>query len=79
MGMFDNVEYKYDCVQCGKPLDDFQSKDGPCELETIKPEQVLEFYASCKHCKKWHEFEVVTRQIEIRLRKLDKNGYRIEE
>ena len=58
MGMFDYVEYDYNCKECGEPLSDFQSKDGDCELGTVQPSDVSEFYTSCDKCGSWHDFEV---------------------
>jgi len=58
MGMFDYVDYECDCPKCGKQLKDFQSKSGICMLETLKPEEVRNFYTSCLNCNTWVEFEV---------------------
>lgn len=59
MGMFDNVDYKYDCKECGTELTDFQSKDGDCNLLTITPDKVSYFYTTCNKCGSWHDFEVI--------------------
>jgi len=58
MGMFDNIIYEADCENCGRPLDEFQSKDGYCILDTLKPEQVDNFYAYCNGCKTKNNFTV---------------------
>ncbi len=58
MGMFDYVKYEANCQNCGSSLNDFQTKEGVCELETLEPCQVDNFYTSCDACKTWHEFHV---------------------
>jgi len=59
MGMFDYVNFKVECPKCGWPVEGFQSKDGKCELETVEPETVEEFYSTCKQCDQWIQYEVV--------------------
>lgn len=59
MGMFDWVDYECDCPKCGNLIDDFQSKQGNCNLEKIKPWMVSNFYASCSKCDEWVMIEVV--------------------
>ena len=49
MGMFDYIEHSYTC-DCGNVVDDFQSKDGPCQLLTLTPLQVNNFYSNCDKC-----------------------------
>ena len=56
MGMFDDIEFEMDCPGCGKKVSGFQSKAGPCLLETLKPIQVNNFYSACDNCKGWIEF-----------------------
>jgi hypothetical protein len=55
MGMYDDVEFKCDCPNCGEMVDGFQSKDGPCELKTLTPDRVLCWYSNCSHCGTWVE------------------------
>lgn len=57
MGMFDWIDYECVCPICRSKVDGFQSKDGVCELEHLKPQDVEEFYSSCKKCGSWLEFE----------------------
>lgn len=57
MGMFDNVNFKMNCPNCGKEVDDFQTKDHHCALNTIDPDLVDDFYSSCDNCKTWISFE----------------------
>jgi len=59
MGMFDYIEYKADCEKCSKPLDNFQSKDGDCLLNTLEPTEVRGFHAYCNKCKHMNYFNVV--------------------
>jgi len=65
--MFDYVDYKATC-SCGVELENFQSKDGPCELKTLEPHEVGIFYAVCDKCDTWHEWEV---DVEVIVTKLD--------
>ncbi len=53
MGMFDYVEYEMPCPDCGVLVDNFQSKDGPCVLDTVSPCDVQEFYTTCPGCGTW--------------------------
>jgi len=48
--MFDYVDFKCSCPTCGEEVTGFQSKDGVCLLETVKPWQVCKFYSYCKRC-----------------------------
>jgi uncharacterized protein (DUF983 family) len=65
MGMFDNVRYSAPCYACGAVLTDWQSKDGPCMLETVEPEQVQGFYTSCPNCKKWNQYKVTAKIVTV--------------
>jgi len=56
MGLFDYVNVRVNCPICGKPIEDFQSKDGPCYLSVIDPQYITEFYTSCDHCKTWIQY-----------------------
>lgn len=58
MGMFDSVRYEAPCPYCGALLSAFQSKDGPCILSTLDPDEVNGFYTSCHSCNAWVEYEV---------------------
>ena len=55
MGMLDYVAYKAKCRKCGNMLDDWQSKDGDCLMDTIHPEAVNLFYTSCNECGAWNK------------------------
>lgn len=56
MGMFDYIDFEMKCPNCGELVDDFQSKDSACWMDTISPFDVLNFYSSCKKCGTWIEF-----------------------
>lgn len=69
--MFDYVKYEADCLNCGQPLHDFQSKDGDRLLANLTPMELYiqssrgnakpVFYAYCEHCElfdNYNEFEV---------------------
>ncbi len=64
MGMFDYVSFEMDCPKCGSRVGGWQSKDGPCVMDTISPEEVADFYSSCDKCKTWIEFARVTERKE---------------
>ena len=65
--MFDYVKFKAMCWNCGESLDEFQTKDGDCNLRWILPKRIPSgsFYASCFKCKAWNEYDVVAKKIEI--------------
>ena len=65
MGMYDNVDYKADCSECGTPLSDFQTKDTDCTLSTVSVYECRNFYTSCDSCGSWNEFDVVPTEIVI--------------
>lgn len=56
MGMYDNVNYECVCPVCHSKVTGFQSKSGPCELTTLEPTKVSNFYSSCDKCGCWIEF-----------------------
>lgn len=56
MGMFDWIDFKCECPLCGHEVVGFQSKDGPCQLDTLKPWEVRNFYSGCVECGGWVEF-----------------------
>lgn len=58
MGLFDYVNFKTKCPNCGATVDGFQSKDGPCELERLEYWKVKKFYSSCPKCNTWIEYEL---------------------
>lgn len=60
MGMFDNVDFKHPCPGCGIILDQWQTKDGECVLETISSSGVNNFYDMCIDCDLWIEFDRVS-------------------
>lgn len=59
MGMFDHitVEPQQHCRKCGAELHGWQSKDGPCQLDTLHFTMVNRFYAACDNCNEWHEYQ----------------------
>ena len=63
MGMFDDVKYEAPCAKCGTVMTEWQSKDGPCIGTTLDPHQVRNFYAICRNCQQWNEYDVVPRHI----------------
>lgn len=73
MGMFDYVKYEAPCPNCGKVIDEWQSKDYHCTLGSIEPWRVDQFYTSCPACGVWIECEVeaevehIVKKIEIKM------------
>lgn len=59
MGMFDYINYKAECWKCRSELDNFQSKDGPCELKQLEPDDVEYFYSLCHCCGEMNRFNVI--------------------
>lgn len=56
MGLFDYVNFKMPCPRCGSEVGDFQSKSAGCDMVTVEPEAVTNFYSACDNCKAWIEF-----------------------
>ena len=56
MGMFDDVNFKMACPTCGHVLDSFQTKDADCDLSTVEPDNITNFYCACRNCGSWIEF-----------------------
>jgi len=58
MGMFDYVLAVNPCRKCGAPLTDWQSKDGPCILAVLTPDDVSNYYTACPDpaCGAWNEY-----------------------
>ena len=55
MGMFDYVEYRCGCPNCGELIVDFQTKEAECQMDHISPLSVDHFHALCS-CGAWVEF-----------------------
>ena len=56
MGMFDYINFKMPCPECGDVLCGWQSKDAGCDMEQIEPDSVNNFYTPCDNCGAWLEF-----------------------
>lgn len=61
MGMYDTIIVPPElerCPECGDPhgCQNFQSKDGECNLEHIPYTDVDRFYTSCRLCGEWVEY-----------------------
>ncbi len=57
MGMFDYIDYETVCPICHEKIEEFQSKCHDCQLKTLHPHEVMNFYRSCNKCGCWVEFE----------------------
>lgn len=56
MGMYDEVDFQYDCPNCGTTVEDFQTKDTECTLDLVSPVRPDGFYAACSSCNTWLQF-----------------------
>lgn len=56
MGLFDYVNVSMPCPECGTMLPEFQSKDRVCQMETVEPDALMNFYTNCQQCKEWIQF-----------------------
>ena len=54
--MFDYVNFKMDCPECGAKVQGFQSKDLGCDMVMVEPDALMNFYSACYKCKAWIEF-----------------------
>lgn len=65
MGMFDYINFVYECPTCGNLIQDFQTKDGLCSLNIIDFYDADNFYSSCDICHTWIEFKLKRNKIPI--------------
>ena len=57
MGMFDYVNAPtLPCKKCAEPIDEWQSKDGSCECETIGMGDVNHFCGWCENCSTMNDY-----------------------
>jgi hypothetical protein len=74
MGMFDYVRYSAKCPICEGLITEWQSKSGPCRMDTLEPWQVDSFHAPCSRCHAWvdatveAEVEHVVKRLDVSLR-----------
>jgi len=73
MGMFDYVNFKMKCPNCETELNEFQSKDGLCLMNTVEFWEVDNFYDFCRKCGTWVSFILK----ENRNKKYDIEDYKI--
>jgi hypothetical protein len=67
MGMFDHIQLEKACIGCTEMLDEWQSKNGDCELQILTLPELLEqskgynayIYTSCDNCGMWNQYLVV--------------------
>lgn len=84
MGMFDYVNVNLPCPFCGHMSNMYQSKDGPCNLDVVEPQSVMNFYDSCSKCGKWIEYTrtvdlVVGRGQPYNLEEVNAMGFKLTE
>ena len=84
MGMFDWIEFKIPCPNCGTEVKDFQSKDGNCELQRLTVKELVQqsygnakFYTNCPNikCNMWIEFCAYDDGIRIESARFKLNNY----
>lgn len=63
--MFDWIDLEIDCPECGAKVNGFQSKDGPCELLRLKPQDVWCLYDECESCGAWITFRRIPSRNDI--------------
>lgn len=56
MGLFDYVNFRMACPKCGGAVGPFQTKEQACDLATIEPDGLTQFYGFCDHCGAWLDF-----------------------
>ncbi|SEH06494.1 Uncharacterised protein [Candidatus Venteria ishoeyi] len=56
MGVYNNVEFKCQCPNCGERLDGFQTYDGEPMFLTVTAASVANFHGGCDNCGAWLEF-----------------------
>ena len=56
--MFDYVNYKALCPNCGTEIVRWQTKDGCCVAESLETWEVESFYSSCPKCGAWIDAKV---------------------
>jgi len=56
MGMFNWVNLKIKCPNCGEVVSGFQTKDGELSCTTVEYERVNDFYSDCEKCGCWIQF-----------------------
>jgi hypothetical protein len=70
MGMFDYINFKANCPECGTEITNWQSKNGKCALEVLEPWQVKVFHALCNNCKTFI-YAKVDSEVEYIVKKCD--------
>ena len=58
MGMFDWVNFKAPCPNCGTEVTGWQTKSTDCTLSTVTPAEAGNWYSSCSKCGLWIEYNI---------------------
>ena len=67
MGLFNHVDYRMSCPECGSIITDFQTKDESIVslcMETVSLNKIRCFHGSCDNCGLWINF-VLKRPMEV--------------
>jgi len=56
MGMFDWVNFKASCPNCGTEVTGWQTKSTGCSMATVTPAEAGNWYSSCSKCGLWIEY-----------------------
>lgn len=58
MGLYNTVnDFSIPCPNCGKLLEDFQSKCGESCMNLVSTKEIDNFYTMCDTCRTWVEFD----------------------
>ena len=72
MGMYDDIIFEDTCPTCGSKVTGFQSKDAECNLDKLNYWEVRNFYAPCRKCKTWIEYDLEGERPRIPLKRYKK-------
>jgi hypothetical protein len=84
MGMFDDVNFKMPCPECGKEVTGWQTKDTDCTMAQVEPDATNNFYAPCEACGCWIEFyrnevhDKPKREVPLTVEEIRALGFRME-
>jgi hypothetical protein len=53
MGLYDYVDFKANCPDCGEEETHWQTKEMVCRMEVLNPSLVSFFYTICDNCDAW--------------------------
>src|SRR5687767_491212 len=84
MGMFDWVNFKMPCPECGAEMTGFQTKDTDCSMAEVEPDATNNFYSGCEHCGAWVEIsrnqarDKPKREVPLTLQEVEAMGFEVQ-